>query len=206
MNQLLAEYWYLLAIALVIGLVVAWYLFRSTRRTKVTGASRGDVLDEGAQKAQRNSALVDAPPAAARDPQPVATPTGLAGSGAAVAVSAEVGQVGVSSARSLPRVSTNWASPPSPRSRPGTRPISTGSTPNSGASRAVSGATTGSVRQAFWRQAILPNSRTATEPAPRKAGISGTPLCSDHYITLGRSKTRRLNGTVEAVTRAGRGR
>ena len=81
MNQLLAEYWYLLAIALVIGLVVAWYLFRSTRRTKVTGASRGDVLDEGAQKAQRNSALVDAPPAAARDPQPVSTPTGLGGSG-----------------------------------------------------------------------------------------------------------------------------
>ena len=102
MNQLLAEYWYLLAIALVIGLVVAWYLFRSTRRTKVTGASRGDVLDEGAQKAQRNSALVDAPPAAIRDPQPVATPAGLAGTGAAVAASAEVGQVGVSAATPEP--------------------------------------------------------------------------------------------------------
>ncbi len=102
MNQLLAEYWYLLAIALVIGLVVAWYLFRSTRRTKVTGASRGDVLDEGAQKAQRNSALVDAPPAATRDPQPVSTPTGLGGSGAAVAASAEVSQVKVTPATPNP--------------------------------------------------------------------------------------------------------
>lgn len=70
MSTLLAEHWILLAIALVIGLVVAWFLFRTNRRTRVTGASR-DVLDEGADRAQRNSALVDAPPAATRDPDPV---------------------------------------------------------------------------------------------------------------------------------------
>ena len=70
MSELLAENWILLAIALVIGLIVAWFLFRTSRRTHVTGASK-DVLDEGAERAQRNSALVDAAPAAARDPAPV---------------------------------------------------------------------------------------------------------------------------------------
>ncbi len=79
MNQLLAEYWILLVVALLVGLVVAWFLFRTTRRTKVTGAQSGDVLDEGAAKAQRNSALVDAQPAA------ITTPAGLGGAGAAVA-------------------------------------------------------------------------------------------------------------------------
>lgn len=76
MIELLAENWILLAIALVVGLIVAWFLFRSNRRTRVSGASR-DVLDEGAERAQRNSALVDAPPAAARDPAsaPAATAT-----------------------------------------------------------------------------------------------------------------------------------
>ncbi len=69
MSQLLADNWILLAIALIVGLVVAWYLFRSNRRTHVTGASR-DVLDEGAERAQRNSALVDAPPAALKDTSP----------------------------------------------------------------------------------------------------------------------------------------
>lgn len=70
MSELLAEHWILLAIALMIGLIVAWFLLRTNRRTRVTGASK-DVLDEGAERAQRNSALVDAPPAATRDPEPV---------------------------------------------------------------------------------------------------------------------------------------
>ncbi len=70
MSELLAEHWILLAIALLIGLIVAWFLLRTNRRTRVTGASK-DVLDEGAERAQRNSALVDAPPAAKRDPDPV---------------------------------------------------------------------------------------------------------------------------------------
>ena len=71
MSQLLAENWILLAIALVVGLVVAWFLFRTNRRTRVTGTKK-DVLDEGAERAQRNSALLDAPPAARRDAEPVA--------------------------------------------------------------------------------------------------------------------------------------
>lgn len=70
MTQLLAENWIPLAIALIVGLLVAWYLFRSTRRTRVTG-TRKDVLDEGAPRAQRNTALVDAPPAAMADSRPL---------------------------------------------------------------------------------------------------------------------------------------
>ena len=70
MSELLGENWILLAIALVVGLLVAWFLFRSTRRTRVTGTKK-DVLDEGAERAQRNSALVDAAPAATSDPQPL---------------------------------------------------------------------------------------------------------------------------------------
>ena len=66
MSELLAENWILLAIALVIGLIVAWFLFRTNRRTRVTGASK-DVLDEGAERAQRNAALVESAPAAQRD-------------------------------------------------------------------------------------------------------------------------------------------
>lgn len=76
MNTLVAEYWILLVVALVIGLVVAWYLFHASRRTRVTGSSK-DVLDEGADRAQRNNALIDSAPAATREtasPEPDALP------------------------------------------------------------------------------------------------------------------------------------
>lgn len=80
MSELLAENWILLAIALVIGLIVTWFLFRTNRRTRVTGASK-DVLDEGAERAQRNAALVESTPAAQRDPAPVAPAKAPAGGG-----------------------------------------------------------------------------------------------------------------------------
>ncbi len=70
MSELFADNWILLAIALAIGLVVAWFLFRTNRRTRVTGTTR-DVLDEGAERAQRNNALVDAPPAASHEAEPL---------------------------------------------------------------------------------------------------------------------------------------
>ena len=70
MSELLAENWMLMVFALVIGLLVAWFLFRTTRKTRVTGTKK-DVLDEGAERAQRNNALVDAAPAAMRDAEPI---------------------------------------------------------------------------------------------------------------------------------------
>ena len=73
MVEMLETNWLLVLIAFLIGLAIAWYVFRVNRKTRVRGTG-GDVLDEGAERAQRNSALVDAPPAAARDPS--ATPVG----------------------------------------------------------------------------------------------------------------------------------
>jgi len=101
MNTLVAEYWIWLVLALVIGLIVAWYVFHASRKTNVTGTSK-DVLDDGADRAERNRALIDSAPAATREPDPpavetttqaeeivpVAAPTGLAGTGAAVAAAA----------------------------------------------------------------------------------------------------------------------
>ncbi|MGI9374768.1 MAG: hypothetical protein ACR2PC_01530, partial [Tsuneonella suprasediminis] len=94
MSELLAENWLLVAIALVIGLLVAWWLFAATRRTRVE-TDRRDTLDEGAAPAARNQALIDAAPAAARDPAPMPppAPVGLAGAGTAVAAAVEEAQI-----------------------------------------------------------------------------------------------------------------
>lgn len=89
MTEMLETYWPLIVGALVFGLVIAWYAFHASRRTRVTGASR-DVLDEGAAPAVRNKALIDTAPAATRETPvvPPPTPAGLAGTGAAVSAAA----------------------------------------------------------------------------------------------------------------------
>ncbi|WP_369815803.1 hypothetical protein [Erythrobacter sp. QSSC1-22B] len=103
--------WPLLLVAFLIGLALAFFLFRTNRRTRVTD-NTGDVLDEGASPAARNQTLIDsgqvvpAPPESrapapqaspeikpadrVQAPQPVVppTPAGLAGTGAAVASAA----------------------------------------------------------------------------------------------------------------------
>ena len=63
MPELIEAYWPYLLIAFFIGLAVAWFAFVGKRRTSVVTEKR-DVLDEGAEKAQRNEALINAPPAA----------------------------------------------------------------------------------------------------------------------------------------------
>ncbi|RDC59479.1 50S ribosomal protein L21 [Alteripontixanthobacter maritimus] len=80
MIELVQTNWPLLVAALVIGLLVAWWLFVALRRTKVE-TTRTDVLDEGADAAARNQALIDAPPASA-------VPTGLAGTAIPATVAA----------------------------------------------------------------------------------------------------------------------
>ena len=70
MAELVQANWILLVVALVIGLLVAWWIFVANRRTSVT-------RDEGADysgPAKRNQALIDAPPAAAAAP-PTARPS-----------------------------------------------------------------------------------------------------------------------------------
>jgi predicted flap endonuclease-1-like 5' DNA nuclease len=89
MSLLVSENWWLLVIALVLGVAVAWWIFVGGRRTRVQ-IDRRDTLDEGADRARRNQALIDASPgsapipAGAGEPIPPPTPEGLAGVGAAI--------------------------------------------------------------------------------------------------------------------------
>lgn len=66
MVELFEANWPILLIALLIGLAIAWYIFHARRTTRVA-ADRRDVLDEGADRAQRNQALLDAPARPAAD-------------------------------------------------------------------------------------------------------------------------------------------
>lgn len=63
MPELIQVYWPYILIAFVIGLAVSWFVLVATRKTSVV-SERKDVLDDGADKAQRNQALIDTPPAA----------------------------------------------------------------------------------------------------------------------------------------------
>lgn len=74
MNDILAQYWPLILVALLIGVAVAWLVLGANRKTKVERSESGDVLDEGSAPAKRNQALIDAPPAAAAAPPPPPAP------------------------------------------------------------------------------------------------------------------------------------
>ena len=101
MAELIEANWVLLVIALVIGILVAWWLFVSSRRTRVEIEPADDGAEE--KRVRRNQALIDAPPAAqgpgpgaaARPlereaaPMPPAAPAGLAGAGVAVQAAAQ---------------------------------------------------------------------------------------------------------------------
>src|SRR5690606_34122200 len=80
MGELMQENVIFLIAALLVGLLVAWWVFAASRRTRVDLGSP----DEDQGPARRNQALIDAP--AAADPQvPPPTPPGLPGAGEAVA-------------------------------------------------------------------------------------------------------------------------
>ena len=75
MIELVRENWWLFAIALLIGIAVAWWIFVANRKTRVERSPKTDVLDEGAAPAARNQALIDAPTKpAAPTPPPAAEP------------------------------------------------------------------------------------------------------------------------------------
>lgn len=59
MPELVMAYWPYFLIAFSIGLAVSWFVLVSNRRAKVV-IERRDVLDEGAERAERNQALIDA--------------------------------------------------------------------------------------------------------------------------------------------------
>jgi predicted flap endonuclease-1-like 5' DNA nuclease len=60
--QTIEANWIAFALALIIGLLIAWWLFGRGSRERER-SHRPDVLDEGAAPAQRNQALIDAPSA-----------------------------------------------------------------------------------------------------------------------------------------------
>lgn len=62
MMQLVEANWPVLLAAFLIGLLVAWLIYRSTRRTRITRDA--DAPADGAP-AKRNQALIDAPPVSA---------------------------------------------------------------------------------------------------------------------------------------------
>lgn len=89
MIQVLEANWVYAVAALLAAIVVAWLLWGRKPRVRQRAATR-DVLDEGAAPAQRNAALIDAPPMAATAtivPPPAGV--GMAGIGEVVSQAAE---------------------------------------------------------------------------------------------------------------------
>lgn len=80
MMELAQANWIMLVAALLLGLLVAWWIYFGRRRTRVTGERR-DVLDEGADPAARNQALIDSAPAAAVAPAPPPSPAPVPAAG-----------------------------------------------------------------------------------------------------------------------------
>ncbi len=65
MLQMIEANWIAFVLALLIGIVVAWWIFARGTSTAAPRERKPDVLDEGAAPAQRNQALIDAPSALA---------------------------------------------------------------------------------------------------------------------------------------------
>lgn len=108
MVQMIEANWLIAIVALVIALLIAWWLF--TRATKPKPRERRpDVLDENAAPAQRNQALIDAPPAAAVPP-PIITPP------AATGAHVGIGELATTSAREQAQAAQHAEPPAESRS------------------------------------------------------------------------------------------
>jgi len=79
--------WLAFVIVLLVGIAVAWWLFRHATATHAPRERRPDALDEGAPPASRNQALIDAPSASQLTPP--AGAGGMAGLGEIIAVAAQ---------------------------------------------------------------------------------------------------------------------
>lgn len=94
MNEFLSANLPLVIFGALLALAVLWWVIMATRRTRVS-LDRRDMLDEGAARAARNQALIDAPPVAGGSaiPMPPPVPGGIAGIGVAVAAAVEEAQL-----------------------------------------------------------------------------------------------------------------
>lgn len=84
MVEWVQENWLLAVVALVVALLLAWWLFVASRRTRVELTRRDEETP-----AKRNQALIDLPPAAPPADLPPPAPMGLAGVGEIVQAAAE---------------------------------------------------------------------------------------------------------------------
>jgi len=66
--QIFEGHWWLILIAIFLFALLAWWIGLNSRRTRIERVSKGDVLDEGAERAQRNQALIDSPAKPASTP------------------------------------------------------------------------------------------------------------------------------------------
>jgi predicted flap endonuclease-1-like 5' DNA nuclease len=115
--------WLAFIIVLLIGIAVAWWLFRQASTVRTPRERRPDALDEGAPPASRNQALIDAPPAAELTPQPGAG--GMAGLGEIIAVGAQ-DEVEAKAVREAEK----GASPPPAKAEPEMPPPGDGGPPD----------------------------------------------------------------------------
>jgi predicted flap endonuclease-1-like 5' DNA nuclease len=98
MMQMIEANWLALALVLIIGLLVAWWIFARGSAPRERHRAP-DALDEGAAPAQRNQALIDAPSAAALADS---GPGIFAGAGEVIAVAAQ-DEVAAAGAADIPR-------------------------------------------------------------------------------------------------------
>jgi predicted flap endonuclease-1-like 5' DNA nuclease len=90
-TQVIEANWLLFAVLLIIAVLIAVWLFgRATRSAPRQRQHRPDVLDEGAAPAQRNQALIDAPPAASPIVIPPTSVDTMGGLGEVIAMGAAV--------------------------------------------------------------------------------------------------------------------
>ncbi|MFM5886628.1 MAG: hypothetical protein ACKOQ3_15080 [Novosphingobium sp.] len=88
MVEIVEANWMVLAAVLVAALLIAWWLFGRATSAPARRDYKPDVLDEGVGPAQRNQALIDAPPAA-QIITPLPGAGVLGGIGEAVAIGAQ---------------------------------------------------------------------------------------------------------------------
>jgi len=87
MLEMIEANWLVFVLALLIGLVVAWWVFARGSTIATPHERKPDVLDEDGAPAQRNQALIDSPPAA--DFMPLPASGAMAGIGEVIAVAAQ---------------------------------------------------------------------------------------------------------------------
>lgn len=115
MLQTIEANWIAFALALVIGLLVAWWLFGRGSRDSRERSYGPDVLDEGAAPAQRNQALIDAPSAVTAASFADTGPDILGGMGGILAAAATSEVVDAGPARApAPAPAPASVSPPVP--------------------------------------------------------------------------------------------